>query len=427
MAKETTTTAQIDLSDAMINDILGTPGVSTESIMTTEDGKEEEKPSFFSKNDVATKVLDSAYDLKDEKPKVKEEVEKPIEQNVAAVNEVLGVPNAKETEEEEGGANVSQADIKKAQKLNKGTMVNVIKKMVDEGKLFEFEGDTPLEEYTVEDLEQLLEANLHAKEEAVAGNISKEFWQSLPKEIQYVGKYLADGGTDLKDLFRALSQTEEVKQITIDDERGQEMVCREYLNATGFGDAEDIEEEINAWKDRGELENKAAKFKPKLDAMQEQVVAQKLQQQESIKRQRDAAAREYMENLAGVLDQGEISGIKLDRKTQNFLWSGLLENNYPSVSGRPTNLFGHLIEKYQYVEPRHDLIAEALWLLADPDSYKNKIRQQGSNTQAEKTVRMLKIEQANKNGASVRSEEEAKPSRQKSQPKISRNNFFKRY
>lgn len=428
MAKETTTTTEIDLSDAMINDILGTPGVSAESIMTTNDAKEEdEKPAFFSRNDVVSKVLDSSNESKETKTDEKStEGEKTTstETNRELVNQVLGTA---EEEQENINAITETKKAVSSGKMNKGTMVNVIKKMVDDGKLFEFEGDTPIEEYTVEDLEQLLEANLQAKEQATANNVSNQFWTSLPEELQVVGKYLADGGTDLKSIFRVLAQTEEVREISIDDEIGQEKVCREYLSATGFGDAEDIEEEINAWKDRGELENKAAKFKPKLDAMQEKVVAHKLQQQENIKKQRDAAAREYMENLAGVLDQGELSGVRLDRKTQNFLWSGLLENNYPSVSGRPTNLFGHLIEKYQYVEPRHDLIAEALWLLADPDGYKTKIRQQGSNTQAEKTVRMLKIEQANKNGASVRQDEDERPSKQKSQPKIARNNFFKRY
>lgn len=422
MATETTTTTQVDLDDSMINEILGTPGVSTESIMTTQDGAEE-KSGFFSQNDVVSKVLDSAMDEKRDDKKQ----EKSAQTDTKTVNEVLGVPSTLEQEEEESEPTTRKvADDDKKAKMNKGTMITVLKKLVNEGKIFEFEGDTPLEEYTVEDIEQLLDANLSAKEQQAIGSVSENFWTSLPPELQYAGKYLADGGTDLKSLFKVLAQAQEVKEISIDEERGQEQVCREYLMAKGFGSEDDIEEEVNAWKDRGELETKAKKFKPMLDQMQEQVVAQKLQQQEAIKQQRDAAARDYMENLATVLDKGEISGVRLDRKTQNFLWSGLLENNYPSVSGRPTNLFGHLIEKYQYVEPRHDLIAEALWLLADPDGYKTKIRQQGSNAQAEKTVRMLKIEQANKQGASVREDNE-KPGRAKQQPKIARQNFFKRY
>lgn len=421
MAKETTTNTTVELDSKTIDEILGVPGVSTDSIMTTDDGNDtEKKENFFSTADPVAKVLDSMS-----KPEAKKETK--AEEKV---DDVLS--NNEETDKDvvekilNNPATTSSKSDDNKQKMNKGTMISVLKKMMDDGKIIGFDDETPLENYSVEDIEELLEANLNAKEQQALGTVSKDFWTSLPEELQVAGKYLADGGTDLKHLFKVLAHTEEVKQIPIDDERGQEIACREYLRATNFGDDSDIEEEINAWKDRGELENKAKKFKPKLDQMQDQIIQQKLQQQESIKRQRDEAAKFYMENLATTLDKGELSGVKLDRKTQNFLWSGLLENNYPSVSGRPTNLFGHLIEKYQYVEPRHDLIAEALWLLADPDGYKAKVRQIGSNTQAEKTVRMLKTEQANKSSASVR-EEEQERGRSKAQPKLQRNNFFKRY
>lgn len=421
MAKETTTNTTVELDSKAIDEILGVPGVSTDSIMTTGDGEEtEKKDNFFSTADPVAKVLDSMS-----KPEAKKE-EKAEVQN----DEVLSNDETEKDEVEKILNNQTTSAPAKSednkQKMNKGTMINVLKKMMDSGKIIGFDDETPLENYSVEDIEELLEANLNAKEQQAMGAVSKDFWTSLPEELQVAGKYLADGGTDLKHLFKVLAHTEEVKQIPIDDERGQEIACREYLRATNFGDDDDIEEEINAWKDRGELENKAKKFKPKLDQMQDQIIQQKLQQQEAIKRQRDDAAKNYMETLAGTLDKGELSGVKLDRKTQNFLWSGLLENNYPSVSGRPTNLFGHLIEKYQFVEPRHDLIAEALWLLADPDGYKAKVRQIGSNTQAEKTVRMLKTEQSNKSSASVR-EDEQERGRARQQPKLQRNNFFKRY
>jgi hypothetical protein len=416
MANETTTISQIELDDATINDILGTPGVSSDSIMTATN-TDSEKNTFFSNQDVVAQVLDQA-------PSPKEDKVVDVKADAAAekesVNDILGVDVNNDGED-------SNTDAKKSVKMNKGTMINVIKKMVDKGKLFEFEGDTALEDYTVEDLEQLLDANLKAKEESVVGAVENDFWQSLPQELQYAGKYLSDGGRDLKSLFKVLAQVEETKDINIQDESGQERVCREYLSATGFGDEDDVEEEINAWKDRGELENKATKFKPKLDLMQEKVLAQKLHHQQTIKDQRDTAARQYMETLAEVLDKGDLGGTKIDRKTQNFLWSGLLENKYSSVNGEPTNMLGHLLEKYQYIEPRHDLIAEALLLLSNPDAYKAKIRQQGSTQQAEKTVRMLKIEQANKTGASAQEERNQKVTREKSQQKIQRTNFFKRY
>ena len=69
-----------------------------------------------------------------------------------------------------------------------------------------------------------------------------------------------------------------------------------------------------------------------------------------------------------------MNGLELDNRTQNMLYAGLVQSNYPSISGRQTNMLGHLLEKnISGVEPNHSLIAETLWLLADPDGYKQNI------------------------------------------------------
>jgi hypothetical protein len=91
-------------------------------------------------------------------------------------------------------------------------------------------------------------------------------------------------------------------------------------------------------------------------------------------------------------------------------------------------LLGHLLEKYQFVEPRHDLIAEALWLLADPNGYKSKVRDQGGKAAVEKTVRALKTEEQRKLGSSSQPEEPATNKRTPGKT-ISRNNgnIFRRF
>jgi hypothetical protein len=113
---------------------------------------------------------------------------------------------------------------------------------------------------------------------------------------------------------------------------------------------------------------------------------------------------------------------------QNVLFSGLTQANYPSISGRPTNLLGHLLEKYQYVEPNHTLITEALWLLADPEGYKSKIKATGSKEQVEKTVRTLKTEQNNKITSGTGQEDNDNASRRKAGSGVQRpsGGFFKR-
>ena len=162
--------------------------------------------------------------------------------------------------------------------------------------------------------------------------------------------------------------------------------------------------------------------------MQEQVVAQQLQEQEMRKAQQEQASQQYMENVYNTLKEGTVGDIKVDRKTQAMLYNGLVQPNYPSVSGRNTNLLGHLLEKYQFVEPNYDLISEALWLLSDPNGYKSKIMEKGAQQSVEKTVRKLKTEQANSGGSSLGVEQAEEAAQRPAKRKIQRqNNIFKRF
>lgn len=308
----------------------------------------------------------------------------------------------------------------------KGNVSHVFKTLIEKDKLIGFDDDRPLEEYTEKDWEELIEANLEEKARQIRNETPKQFFQSLPEELQIAARYVAEGGQDLKGLFQTLAQTEEVRSLDIKNERDQERIIYDYLTATGYGTAEEIAEEIEVWKDLGKLEQQAHKFKPKLDKMQEQVVAQKIEQQQLKKRQQELASQHYMENVYETLKEGKINDLKVDRKTQAMLYNGLVQPNYPSVSGKNTNLLGHLLEKYQFVEPNYPLIAEALWLLADPNGFKAKIMEKGAHTAVEKTVRKLKTEQANSGGSSLGVQEREKE-KSVSKRKIARpNNIFRR-
>lgn len=308
----------------------------------------------------------------------------------------------------------------------KGNVSHVFKTLIEKDKLIGFDDDRPLEEYTEKDWEELIEANLEEKARQIRNETPKQFFQSLPEELQIAARYVAEGGQDLKGLFQTLGQTEEVRSLDIKNERDQERIIYDYLTATGYGTAEEIAEEIEVWKDLGKLEQQAHKFKPKLDKMQEQVVAQKIEQQQLKKRQQELASQHYMENVYETLKEGKINDLKVDRKTQAMLYNGLVQPNYPSVSGKNTNLLGHLLEKYQFVEPNYPLIAEALWLLADPNGFKAKVMEKGAHTAVEKTVRKLKTEQANSGGSSLGVQEREKE-KSVSKRKIARpNNIFRR-
>jgi len=304
---------------------------------------------------------------------------------------------------------------------------DVINKMVKAEKIFAFDDDKPLDEYSAKDIEELLEANMEEIKNQVRRETPKQFFDALPNELKVAAQYVADGGTDLKSLFKSLAQAEETFELDVSTESGQEGIIREYLTNTGYGTPEEILEEIELWKDLGKLEQQAMKFKPKLDAMQEKLVAKKLQEQQLKQAQQAEASKQYMNNVYNTLKDGSLGDMKIDKKTQSLLYNGLVQPAYPSVSGKNTNLLGHLLEKYQFQEPNYALISEALWLLADPKDYKAKIMEIGAKQNTEKTVRKLKMEQADKGSSSLgvaEKEKESKPQRRKI-PKPS--NIFKRF
>ena len=418
---------KVEEVDVDLDKLFGQPGAESVILPAeeVEPAEEEKKSNLFNKpEELDTTFIDKTETTTEEEVEVKAEEPETPEQKKELVDEALAELDDAITEEETGEAKTGR------RKTDKSGLVDLANKMIEEGTLFGFDDDKPIDEYTTKDFRELFEANFQEREAKIRKDTPKEFFNSLPQELQVAAKYVADGGTDMKGLFRTLSHVEEIIQLDPENENHQAEIARQYLTATNFGTPEEIEEEIETWTDIEKLDKKAKQFKPKLDKMQEQIVAQQLAEQERKKAQQDAAASQYMDSVYNTLSTGQLGEIKLDRKVQNHLYGGLVQPNYPSISGKPTNLLGHLLEKYQFVEPRHDLIAEALWLLSDPDGYKNKVKSLGSKAAVEKTVRQLKTAQSKKTvNSSVQDEPSNNRRKQKTQkPTIQRkNNMFKRF
>lgn len=422
---QTNVQTSVQTVDLDIDSWLGAPGA--ESIVTptgTQAKQPEAKPSIFSAKPVDLSFIDKE-DEDDDTGNVDDEDKKDKEPPVSrgTSTNVFDELDQEETEEEERKSKGGRP------KTEKSGLVEFLKKRIESKEMFAFddydESKQTLDDYLgslgEKDVEELWQANIDNLKQEVAAKTPKEFFESLPDELQYAAKYVMDGGQDLKGLFQALAQVEQVRSLNPSDENDQEGIVRSYLSATGFGTEDEIEEELTTWKDLGVLEKKAKQFKPKLDQMQEEIVQSQLAEQESRKQQQEQAAQAYMQNVFEALRPAEINGLKLDKKTQAQLYSGLVQPQYPSISGRPTNLLGHLLEKYQFVEPNYPLIAEALWLLSNPDEYRQNLVKQGKNQAVEQTVRQLKTEQSRKNVSTYQEEEEQRPR------KIARpTNIFKR-
>jgi hypothetical protein len=408
-----TSVQQVDVD---IDSWLGAPGA--DNILTPTKEESEEKPNIFSSKKQDLSFLDKDEDESKTDEEVKEEAKEVFKE---LDKEFLNQEDEEEVEKPKSDRGRPRTE--------KSGLVEFLKKRIESNEMFAFDDydekkeslDDYLSKLGEKDIEELWKANVDNMKQEVASQTPQQFFESLPEELQYAAKYVADGGDDLKGLFLALAEVEDVRSMNPRNDNDQEHIVRSYLQATNFGSEDEIEEEIQTWRDIGALEKKAKQFKPKLDQMQEQIVQAKIQEQEYRKQQQQEAADAYIQNVFEALRPAEINGLRLDKKTQAFLYSGLVQPQYQSVQGKPTNLLGHLLERYQFVEPNYPLIAEALWLLSDPDSYRNELKKQGKNAAVEQTVRQLKTEQARKNSSSYYEEEEQKPR------KIARQqNIFKR-
>lgn len=420
MSDTNTNIEQMDIDQADLDNLLGMPGA--DSVITPVDESSQETtetaPNFFSSEKVDMEFMN---------PDSKEQTTQTTEASTETT-ETTETTSTEETEEFNSIVNeVDETSESNAgrPKLDKNGMVQLTNKLIEEGLIKPFEGED-LESFTEKDFIELFQVNLQEREKKVAESIPGEFFNSLPRELQYATEYVAQGGTDLKGLFRTLAASEEVKSLDPETERGQEMIIKKYLQSTNFGTAEEIDEEIDTWKDLGKLEEKALKFKPKLDAIQEKSVKQQIAKQEAMKRQQEEASYAYMESVYSTLETGDLNGVKLPSKVQNMLYAGLVQPNYPSISGKNTNLFGHLIEKYQFVEPNHGLIAEALWLLADPDGYKSAQASNIKNEATQEVYRKLKTEEQHSKSSSSNNEPETKTGTKRASIARPSKDFFKR-
>lgn len=291
------------------------------------------------------------------------------------------------------------------------TNTSTIQKLIDDNVLFGFEGEDnkKISEYTDEDVKELIKANIEYQTEQGVKEATQNMFDSLPPEMQAAFDYVQNGGKDIKGMFKALSETVETRDLDPEKVEDQKKIIREFYTMTNWGSIEDIEEEITSLQDKGDLKKKALQFKPKLDASRQDVINKRIENQRRVDEQRRKQAETYAKSMYDTLSKPTLCGVKIDDNVRNKLYSGLMNANYPSITGQKTNMLGYLLEKYQWVEPKHDLIAEILWHIADPDSFKKAIASNVEKQTLEDTVRKLKTEEASGRKPASQPEERTAP------------------
>ena len=318
-------------------------------------------------------------------------------------------------------------------KTDKSSTIDYLKEKIEAKDFVPFEDydeKVPLDEYLAglskKDLHSLLDENIKIKEEIIKNKAPQELFEALPQELQIAADYwINKGGRDLKGLFQALGRVEEVRELDPENEEDHAPIVEQYLrNANTDWTDDEVKAQVKEWDDIGVLGKKATQFKPKLDKMNEQIVAYEIQKQEVSNQRRAEAAQAYVNNVYTALKPGEINGLKLDNKTRDLLYDGLVNARYQSISGNSTNLLGHLLEKYQYQEPNYGLISEVLWHLHDPEGFRSALKVQGGNDKTEQIERKLKTQQQSRSSSTtIESDDNASRSQKQYLPKPGKSVF----
>jgi len=381
-----TTVAEVDFDN--LDDLLGIPSAS--SVIAPVDSKN----SVLKSDKVDISFLDKIDDDDTESLKDPEVAKAAV--SALVDDEFTGGPSdaTDEVEEKDKGGRP---------RLTKDAMIEAATRLIDKGVLQPFDDGKALTDYTVDDFEELIQANIDSQTSEVAQNAPVQLFQQLPEEVQAVIHYALNGGQDIKSVFSQLARAQETFDLDVSNEQDQESIARQYLNLTGFGSTEEIEDEVNVLKDRGDLQKYAERYKPKLDARQAEVIEKRLKDQQSAQARKNDMEKKYHDVVYNTLNNNNLNGIPLNNKVQTMLYYGLTDaTKYQDAKGNPTNALGYLLEQHQFGEKANpSLVAEALWLLADPVNYRNSVKQLGANVANANTVRALRTEEASRNTSST--------------------------
>lgn len=130
-------------------------------------------------------------------------------------------------------------------------------------------------------------------------------------------KFIANGG-DLKQLSSVVGK-QDISAFDISKESDQIKLVRQQLVDNEFGDEEEIDAQIQFYKDRGTLEKQAKKLFEKQKEKSEQEKAKLLEQQAAAREQAKAKAREFKKTLSTVISENEeINDFVFTRKDKDL-------------------------------------------------------------------------------------------------------------
>lgn len=280
----------------------------------------------------------------------------------------------------------------------------VIRRLIDNGTLLPLDIDKDIEDYSDEEIEELLIANIQDKTEKAQNSVLEQFISELDDNARKILEYAISGGKDFKSILKAIGELQEVSEL----EDNPEQIVRAYLKHKGM-EEDEIEEQIEIYKKANALSSVADKYRDKVVELKQKEIEKKIEEQKKYEEQKRKYAEWYVQQIDNTLKKGKIVDIPIDKTKARILKKIVTEPTHTSLSGEKVPEFVKLLEKYSVEDPNPERIIEAAWLLYDRDSYIEALTQKiRSEVKAEEIRKLRSTIQRDRSSGSIEEPETTK-------------------
>lgn len=181
-------------------------------------------------------------------------------------------------------------------------------------------------------------------------------------------KYLLQGGD--VDAVKEAIQFKDLLKLNPEDEEDQKKLISQELKQKGLNQDE-IDDLVDNILDKGKGKQRALAALENFKKYEQQTLDYYKEQQEIARAQEQEAYQEYVSDIKSIIDKGEVSGIKLDKKDQKQLFDAMFTPSeiitYKDESGKTMRT---KVTKLQALQNelntnKEKIVAFALWLLKD--------------------------------------------------------------
>jgi hypothetical protein len=186
-----------------------------------------------------------------------------------------------------------------------GILLKNILDDLKEKNIIDFQLEEGKDQITVEEFLEIFQKN---KDDEVNKEITS-FAESLGEEGKAYIEFMRNGGKTA-DFIKLYLADSELPVQNIDSEKNQEIFLRYYLQTTDELSDDEIDEEIESIKEKGQLEKKAKRAFTKVNNMLVEERQTAIEQQKQIRKEEEQNRKQFITSLSSIL--------KTKNNIQNF-------------------------------------------------------------------------------------------------------------